>query len=76
MIVTRTVGFATNVIDTAYVCKRSLCVAVDQAMGVRESDLHSLARLLDVCYQIRRPGFVACDVFLEQWLSVWRIRDD
>jgi hypothetical protein len=54
-------GPAASLIDFGYAVKLPLSRAWDNTLGIRESDIFSLVRFLNLCYTVRRPGFVWVD---------------
>jgi hypothetical protein len=54
-------GPAASLIDFGYAVKLPLSRAWDDALGIRESNAFSLVRFLNLCYAVRRPGFVWVD---------------
>lgn len=64
-------GPAASLIDLGYAVKRPLCMVVDQAFGVSETEFHSLTRFLNLCYVARRPGFVAFDAWSVAVVRFW-----
>jgi len=55
-------GPAAGLIDWGYAVKRPLCEEVDRAWGLDSSGPYSLTGFLQLCYVVRRPGFVMIDL--------------
>lgn len=55
-------GPAAQFIDWGFAVKLPLCAEWDKTLGIREGDLRSMVTFLRVCYVVRRPGFVLCDI--------------
>jgi len=55
-------GPAAQLIDFGYAVKLPLCREVDKAFGFQDTGLGPLSAFLQICYAMRRPGFVAADM--------------